>query len=502
MAGAAGRTSIKLKILGIVLLSVLLADIALGYFSFQFSKERLVVMLGDSIKGIASTIASFVSPEDIALILKESEKIKQGSPNTASRHVGFSQVAPSEFTPPTPLPETVKEIFRQYSAQLERIRAVHGIDSPITIYVSTGARLFAVVTSDQSFLIGNTYVMRSEAKKAFKTDTAVATNIYKDKDGIWISAYAPGASLPLENKRIIVEVNYRINAYLSALQKELLIIVIICVIGFFAVAFLSYYLVTTLVSSIKKLDQAIVALEQERYDKIIDVRTDDEIGHLARAFELLRRSIKNKIEELRLSLHREKKAHLESLVALTNAIETRDPYTKEHVSRVQEYALLIAKAMHLPHDDMIQLRYSCILHDIGKIYIEDALLKKGKLTFEDFEEIKKHSERGAKIIEGIQFLTDVKEAVLYHQERYDGTGYPRGLKGTDIPILARIVAVADAFDAMTTDRPYRAKMPFKAAIDEIEKNIGIQFDPDIARAFLKYRDTIEKMANDRFGASA
>ena len=488
------KNSIKFKILGIILLCLFLITAALGCFSFQFSKTRILMMLGDSIKGVANAIASFASPEDISFILENSEKLKR---DTEAGYVPLQEPQPSLDLSNPPFTDP-RAIYGRYSTILRNIQAANNIDSPINIYVALNNRLLMAVTSEPAFLTGTTYIMRPEARNVLKSGTAEATGIYKDKDGTWISAYAPGGYLASNDKRIIVEINYKIDSYIRVLHQELAIIIAICSIGFLIVAFISYYLVTALVAAIKKLDEAISNLEKERYDKPIDIRTDDEIGHLARAFELLRLSIKKKIDELRMSLTREKKAHLESVVALTNAIEERDPYTKQHVSRVQEYALLIGKAMHLSHEDLVQLRYSCFLHDIGKIYIERALLSKANLTHEDFEEIKKHSERGAKIIEGIKFLTDVKEAVLHHQEHYDGTGYPNGLKGSQIPIMARIVAVADAFDAMTTDRPYRPKMSFKKAIEEIEKKSGTQFDPEVCAAFLKYKDTVEQMVQKRF----
>jgi HD-GYP domain-containing protein (c-di-GMP phosphodiesterase class II) len=161
---------------------------------------------------------------------------------------------------------------------------------------------------------------------------------------------------------------------------------------------------------------------------------------------------------------------------------------------------LIAKELSLNSEDMIELKYACFLHDIGKIYIETELLQKIKLDKDEMNEIRKHSERGAKIIEGIRFLEGVREAVLHHQERYDGKGYPAGLKGEDIPLLARIISVADAFDAMTTDRPYKKKISFKDAMDEIQKHAGTQFDPKIAKALLKYKDEIEGIAKKHFGS--
>ena len=164
-----------------------------------------------------------------------------------------------------------------------------------------------------------------------------------------------------------------------------------------------------------------------------------------------------------------------------------------------KYALLIAKELGLGRDEMIELKYACFLHDVGKIYIETELLnKKIKLEPGDIAEIRKHSERGAKVIEGIKFLEGVKSAVLHHQERYDGKGYPKGLKGKEIPLLSRIISVADAFDAMTTDRPYKPKMSFRAAMDEVVRCAGTQFDPEVAHAFLEYKGSIEEIAKKHF----
>lgn len=496
------KNSIKFKILGVVLFCVFLIAACLGYFSFQFSKSRIVMMLGDSAKGISNTIASFTPHELVSIILESSGKLGRISDSGPDSSVPPSSLLLQNFDLENDLSRTLfdnpEEAYAKYSALLRNIKSRSDSDISIYVYVVSKKNLLAIASSEPIFFPGTTYVMRPEAGEAAASGLVQSTAIYKDKDGTWISAYAPGEYLsPEDKRRILVEIAYRPDPYIRILRKELLVIIAICLMGFLIVAFISYHLVTALVSSIKKLDEAVVELEREHYDRPVDVKTGDEIGHLAAAFEMLRVSIRKKIDELRQSLSRERKAHLESVVALTNAIEERDHYTKEHVSRVQYYALLIAKAMHLPHDQMMLLRYSCFLHDIGKIYIENALLKKGKLTHEDFEEIKKHSERGAKIIEGIEFLSEVKEAVLYHQERFDGTGYPKGLKGVQIPILARIVAVADAFDAMTTERPYKPKMSFKEAVEEVEKNSGTQFDPDVCAAFLKYRDTIEQMVDKR-----
>lgn len=498
------RQSIKLKILGIVLLSVFLITSVLGWLSFEFSKERLVSMLGDSIKGIASAIASFIEKEDISIILENSEKIRNRGKtgyqaplmDMSPKRLGSSSGAKGGLL------HNGIDVYDQHAAALSAIKSANKIDSPINVYVVSDNRLKIVLTSDPTILIGAAYKIRPEAKEALLTGLPRSTAIYNDKDGAWISAYAPTPySIDSEDGKALVEINYKVDSYINRLRGELAIIIMVCIFGFILVSFLSYKLISPLVASIIKLDEAAGRLDKEQYDDVIEVRSDDEIGHLSKTFNMLRISIKDKIEELKLSLVREKKAHLEAIVALTNAIEMRDPYTKEHLQRVERYALLIAKEMKLTEPDLEKLKYSCFLHDIGKIYIDTSLLQKVKLSTDDFSEIKKHSERGAKILEGIQFLKDVKEAVLHHQERYDGKGYPDGLKGEEIPFLARIVTVADAFDAMTTDRPYKAKISFDKAMDEIEKNSGTQFDPKVSQAFLKYRHTIEEIARKHINRS-
>ena len=481
------KKSIKVEILAALFFCLFLLTATLGYLSFAFSKDRTVNTLEDSAKGIASTVAHFISPKDVKIILlgPKAVLLEQAQETTHSFELD-SMVAQG----------TTKDLRDKYSAILSEIKATNDIDSPINVYVTSDGSLKLVLSSEPGFPAGASYAMRPEAKEAYLTGSATSTDIYEDKDGTWISAYAPREYG--SHKWIIVEINYKVDSYLKRLKEELAAIIALCVIGFMVVAFISYYIVTGLVSAIKDLNESVCYLEKGYYDRPVKIKADNEIGHLAAAFELLRTSIKKKIDELRSSLAREKKAHLELVVTLMNAIETRDPYTKEHLGRVYAYALLIAKAMHLAHDQILLLKYSYYLHDIGKIYIENALLKKGKLTEEDFWEIKKHSERGAKIIDGIQFLTEVKEAVLHHQERYDGKGYPGGLKGKQIPLLARIVSVADSFDAMTTDRPYKPMISFKEALKEIEKNYGTQFDPEVCAAFLTYRDKVQEIAQKRF----
>ena len=179
-------------------------------------------------------------------------------------------------------------------------------------------------------------------------------------------------------------------------------------------------------------------------------------------------------------------AFLEVSEALAQSIEKRDPYTGGHTKRVLALSVAIAKNMNLNDVDMENLKIAAILHDIGKIGVEDNILrKKEKLTEEEYKIMKKHPVVGSEIIGHIKQLKDVIPGMRYHHERADGKGYPEGLKGADIPLIARIISVADTFDAMTTKRPYHGALNDNEAIEEIKRCSGFQFDKDVVDAFLE-----------------
>lgn len=172
--------------------------------------------------------------------------------------------------------------------------------------------------------------------------------------------------------------------------------------------------------------------------------------------------------------------------SLADAIEKRDPYTGGHTQRVTLYSLAIAKYLRLKHLEKEWLKIASVLHDIGKIGIEDQILRKPEqLSHEEFNAIKHHSTMGADIIEHIRPLKESVLGVKYHHEQVNGRGYPSGLRGEDIPIIAKIVAVADTYDAMTTDRPYRKAIEKGAVIEELKKCSGTQFDSEVVEAFIQ-----------------
>ncbi len=188
--------------------------------------------------------------------------------------------------------------------------------------------------------------------------------------------------------------------------------------------------------------------------------------------------------ELRLALIDQN--FLETIELLATTVEERDPYTHGHIGRVSTYAQWLAEALEWPADQMRILAFGARLHDIGKVAIPDSILRKpGDLTPEEWELMKQHPVAGAKIVSKSNSLKATVNFVLYHHERWDGSGYPHGLAGRDIPIEGRLMALADVFDALTTDRPYHPARPRSEVLQFLSMRAGTQFDPDLTPIFIQ-----------------
>lgn len=181
---------------------------------------------------------------------------------------------------------------------------------------------------------------------------------------------------------------------------------------------------------------------------------------------------------------------IKKLTEIVNQIETKDVYTHNHGKRVRDYSLMIGRELSLSSEAMENLGFSSMFHDIGKSIVPDEILNKpDRLTEEEFECIKRHPTDGSKIVSGT-FLRHLAEIIIQHHERLDGSGYPNGLKENEICIEAKIIGVADTFDAMTTDRPYRKGLSFETAISELVKYSGIQYDSEVVLTFRKILDRV------------
>jgi putative nucleotidyltransferase with HDIG domain len=193
-----------------------------------------------------------------------------------------------------------------------------------------------------------------------------------------------------------------------------------------------------------------------------------------------------------------KNAYKGTMESLRLAVDAKDSYTKNHSDRVAYYSVLIAKGLNYSIEEIELIRNGGLFHDIGKIGIPDAILQKaGKLTDEEYHDIKNHPSIGEHILKPAKIFNDIIPMVKHHHERFDGRGYPSGLAGENIPLFARIVCIADAFDAMTSDRSYRPRYTLFKALEELERCKGTQFDPNLVDVFVKeFHENKDKIIRD------
>ena len=231
--------------------------------------------------------------------------------------------------------------------------------------------------------------------------------------------------------------------------------------------------------TIKKLDIQGYCEKSDKFDQLL-LLIESGIKSISQMNEIKRinNELSNTYEKL-------EKAYLDSIETLRYTVEAKDPYTKGHSDRVAEYSVLIGKELGLSENELKTIQVGGLFHDIGKIGIPDSiLLKESRLTDDEYSEIKNHPSIGAHILCNAEVFKDIIPIVKHHHERFDGNGYPSQLQGNDIPYIARIAAVADTFDAMTSKRTYRNALPIEIVKEELIKCSGTQFDPDIANTFL------------------
>jgi len=260
-----------------------------------------------------------------------------------------------------------------------------------------------------------------------------------------------------------------------------------------------------MVTAVHDISVALAAIRNGAYDYLLKpFEREQLLNTVSRALENRRLKVENRAYQTNLeSLVQERTkqwqtamANLErsydiTLEALGDALDLKDAETEGHSRRVTLFTIAIAQAMGLPREQIAVIARGAFLHDIGKMAIPDKILNKpGKLDPAEVEIMKEHAYRGYQILKKIPFLAEASLIVYSHQEWYDGTGYPRNLKGEEIPLGARIFAIADTLDAMTSDRVYRPKQPLKAAREEIQRWAGRQFDPEIVKVFLEMPENI------------
>ena len=274
------------------------------------------------------------------------------------------------------------------------------------------------------------------------------------------------------------------DARADAGVKELTAQALSFVVGVTFVALIFGYLFAVgITRPIRGLVFGVRAISRAEFHERVQVQGAAEISELAETFNHMAGDIEEYVERLKQAAGENRQLFLGSIRMLAAAIDEKDPYTRGHSGRVAKYSMMIGEYMGLNTEDLDRLRISALLHDVGKIGVDDRVLKKpGKLTDEEFELMKQHTVKGANIMRPVEQLKDVLPGIELHHERMDGGGYPYGLQGDQIPLMARIIAVADTLDAITTNRPYQSAMDLDYAMDRIRSLAVSRFDPSVVGA--------------------
>jgi putative nucleotidyltransferase with HDIG domain len=271
-----------------------------------------------------------------------------------------------------------------------------------------------------------------------------------------------------------------------------------------------------MVTAVHDISVALTAIRNGAYDYLLKpFEREQLLNTVRRALENRRLKLENRAyqtnletlvqqrtEQLRQALSNLEKSYDYTLEALGDALDMKDAETEGHSRRVTAYTIAIARAMGIPKEQIAVIARGAFLHDIGKMAIPDQILRKpGPLTPDEVTVMKEHSFRGYNMLKRIPFLQEAAEIVYSHQEKFDGSGYPRGLKGQEIPLGARIFSIADTLDAIRSDRPYRPARPLSVAKEEIKAWSGRQFDPEIVDVFLAMPDKIWEDLREQINAS-
>jgi HD-GYP domain-containing protein (c-di-GMP phosphodiesterase class II) len=363
-----------------------------------------------------------------------------------------------------------------------------GQEGLFDVYVVDG-RGWLVAHSDPSRLQGDLDVSGVEIVRQFtesggKAGATVPFTIRTPKGtSQMLGTYA---AVPESSWGVIVQVEQD-KAYYSAIQMRYQSLALVALVTIAAVVFGTLF-AGQISQPIQALARGARRLAGGDYDTRVSVKSNNEVGVLAETFNHMSDEIQKAFLEIQRQASVNKELFMGAIRMLANAIDEKDPYTRGHSERVAFYAMLMAKQMGMSDEEVERVHLSGIIHDVGKIGIEDRILRKpAALTDEEYEIMKQHPRKGEHILDAVPRLKEMAGAGLMHHENWDGSGYPDGKKGEEIPLLGRIVSVADAFDAMTTDRPYSKAMTFEVALGRLRFLAGKKFDAGCV-------DAIEKAA--------
>ncbi len=275
------------------------------------------------------------------------------------------------------------------------------------------------------------------------------------------------------------------KAYAGAKLMRRNSVVVVSLVSLLALG-LGFWLSGEITRPIRTLRDAALRLAHGEFHTRVSVTARNEVGVLGDTFNVMGERIERAVEEIREAASTNRELFIGTVRMLANAIDAKDPYTRGHSERVAFYSTIVAKELGMSEAQIENVHLSGLIHDVGKIGIEDRILRKpSALTDDEYEIMKQHPTKGAQILEAVPKLKALAGPGLQHHENVDGSGYPEGLKGDEIPLLGRMVSVADAFDAMTTDRPYSKAMTFDAAVARLQFLSGKKFDPQCVDAMAR-----------------
>lgn len=258
----------------------------------------------------------------------------------------------------------------------------------------------------------------------------------------------------------------------------------ISLVAAFLTIVIGYVFAKKLTQPVQELAAGASRIASGDFSQRIEIRSQTELGDLGNSFNLMTDQIERYIKELQSRAEENRELFLGTVKSLAAAIDGKDPYTRGHSERVSRVSMAIAQRLGLPEDECEKIRISALLHDVGKIGIDDNILKKpAALTDQEFDIMKLHPQKGYKIMSQIPAMKEFLPGMYMHHEMVNGMGYPQGLTGDEIPLMGLIVAVADTFDAMTTDRPYQKAMKFEDAVERIRSFVGTRYDASVVAAF-------------------
>jgi HD-GYP domain-containing protein (c-di-GMP phosphodiesterase class II) len=269
-------------------------------------------------------------------------------------------------------------------------------------------------------------------------------------------------------------------ASISEMQRKAQLLAIGAVLLSLFISFVAARRITT---PLQVLTESSRAIARGDFTQRVHLKSRTEIGELAQTFNHMSDDLERFVFDLKRAAEENRALFLSSIQMLAGAVDEKDPYTRGHSDRVTRYSVILAKEMGLLTDEVDRIRIAAQLHDVGKIGIEDRILKKpGALTPEEFEVMKTHTVKGGTILRPVEMLKEMIPGIELHHESLDGRGYPYGLKGDALPLMPRIIMVADTFDAMTTNRPYQAAMDAEYVVRIINSLANTKFDPRVVAA--------------------